>query len=196
MRPIIFSLFLLLSTTGLQWTTTAPKKWVIQSGCSLKVDGSTNVNNFSCAIANYSKPDTIQVTSISQIVLLNGQIRLDVANFDCHNSIMTADLRKTLKAKEFPGLTIRFISMNRYPDAYLKNDVTKGTVIIELAGVSKRFDVNYRVISAENKNITLEGSQKVTFTDFNLTPPRKMGGLIRTKDELSVVFNLRLKELD
>lgn len=196
MRAITFYLFLLLSITGLHWVSTAPKKWVIQSGCSLRVDGSTNINNFSCAIGNYNTPDTIQVTNITQMVLLNGNMRLSVENFDCHNSIMTADLRKTLKSKEFPKLVIRFVSMNRYPDAYLRNDITKGTVVIELAGVSRRYDVNYRVISAENRNITLEGSQQVTFSDFNLTPPRKMGGLIKTKNELSVVFTLHLRELD
>src|SRR6187455_3394413 len=77
-------------------------KWVIINGCSLKVDGSTNVNNFSCAITNYSKPDTILVTkTANQPVLLNGIIKLDIQNFDCHNSFMTADLRKTLKAKEY-----------------------------------------------------------------------------------------------
>src|SRR5687768_1368454 len=78
-------------------------RWVIIKGCSLKVDGSTNVNNFSCSIANYSKPDTIVVTrSGNQAVALSGKIKLDVQNFDCHNAMMTADLRKTLKAKAHP----------------------------------------------------------------------------------------------
>jgi hypothetical protein len=171
-------------------------RWVIINGCSLKVDGSTNVNNFSCAISNYNKPDTILVTRNVSPVLLNGNIQLDVQNFDCHNGIMTADLRKTLKAKEFPKLVIRFLNISRYPDADARQAVTKGAVFIELAGVSRRFDVDYKVVSADNNYINLVGSRVVNFSDFNLTPPRKLGGMIRTKNELSVEFNLRLKVLN
>jgi len=171
-------------------------RWVIINGCSLKVDGSTNVNNFSCAISNYNKPDTILVTRNVSPVLLNGNIQLDVQNFDCHNGIMTADLRKTLKAKEFPKLVIRFLNISRYPDADARQPITKGAVFIELAGVARRFDVDYKVVSSENNYINLVGSRVVNFSDFNLTPPRKLGGMIRTKNELSVEFNLRLKVLN
>ena len=171
-------------------------RWVIVNGCSLKVDGSTNVNSFSCAISNYNKPDTIWVNRNVSPVQLNGNIQLDVQHFDCHNGIMTADLRKTLKAKEFPKLVIRFLNISRYPDGDIKQGLTKGSVFIELAGVSHRFDVDYKVVSADNNYINLVGTRVVNFSDFNLTPPRKLGGMIRTKNELNVEFNLRLKVLN
>ena len=129
-------------------------------------------------------------------MLLSGNIQLDVQNFDCHNGIMTADLRKTLKAKEHPKLVIRFLNISRYPDTDVRQSITKGAVFIELAGVSKRFDVDYKVVSADNNYINLVGSRVVNFSDFNLTPPRKLGGMIRTKNELSVEFNLRIKVIN
>lgn len=169
-------------------------KWVISNGCSLKVNGSTNVNQFSCVIENYSRPDTITATSaVNQAVKLSGNIQLDVKNFDCHNSIMTADLRKTLKYKEHPKLMIFFINMNQYPDKGKWG--LKGSVLIVLAGVSKHFDVDYKLVAADKTMMILEGSRKVNFSDFNLTPPRKLGGMIRTNNELDVIFNLRLKVL-
>jgi hypothetical protein len=104
---------------------------------------------------------------------------------------MTADLRKTLKHKEHPKLMIFFINMNQYPEQGKWG--LKGSVLIVLAGVSKHFDVDYKLVSAEKGLITLEGSRQVRFSDFNLTPPRKLGGMIRTANELDVVFNLKLK---
>ena len=109
---------------------------------------------------------------------------------------MTADLRKTLKAKEFPKLIIRFINISQYPEASTRNANTKGAVVIELAGVSKRIDVDYKVVSAEGNYINLIGSQKVHFSDFKITPPSRLGGMIRTNNEISVVFDLRIKVLD
>jgi hypothetical protein len=109
--------------------------------------------------------------------------------------MMTADLRKTLKVKEYPKLIIRLISINKYPEPG-KQDVTKGIVMIELAGVSKRFEVDYKILPTERTSINLVGSRNVNFSDFNITPPRKLGGMIRTNNELSVVFNLRMKVID
>lgn len=191
--------YLILVLTGLsfQGEKNIVKKWVIAKGCSLKVDGTTNVNSFSCIISNYSKPDTILAARGDlQAVGLNGNIKLDIQNFNCHNPVMTADLRKTLKAKEFPKLTIRFISISQYPETSTRHTSSKGVVVIELAGVSKRIDVDYKVVSAEGNYINLIGSQKVRFSDFKITPPSRLGGMIRTNNEISVVFDLRIKVLD
>jgi hypothetical protein len=190
-KKLLYILMIFL-VFGFQDKGTTITKWVISSGCSLKVNGSTNVNNFSCVIENYNRPDTITtVSSNNQPVKLSGNIQLDVQNFDCHNPIMTADLRKTLKHKAHPKMMIFFVNMNQYPEPGKWG--IKGSVLIVLAGVSKHFDVDYKIISLEKGYINLEGSRKVNFSDFNLTPPRKLGGMIKTNNELSVVFNLKMK---
>lgn len=79
MRNWLLYLFMIFIGLSFQGNKAAVTKWVIMAGCSLKVDGSTNVNNFSCAITNYSKPDTISVTRSSNAgVFLGGNIQLDV----------------------------------------------------------------------------------------------------------------------
>lgn len=169
-------------------------KWVITSGCSLKVAGTTNVNKFTCTILNYSNPDTLTFCGNSAApVKVTGGIALDVQNFDCANSMITRDLRKTLKAKEFPKLGIKFINLNKYPDFDGKPEEVNGQVVISLAGVSKQYVVNYKVISEGGKSLILIGSQDVSFSDFNLSPPKKVGGMIKTNNKLHVEFNLRLK---
>jgi hypothetical protein len=187
-------LYLFIFISAFQGNKSTVTKWVIMSGCYLKVDGSTNINKFSCAITNYSIPDTILVGRNTKPLPLNGNIRLDVQNFDCHNIIMTADLRKTLKASTFPKLVIRFLSINKYPDIAGK-EIIKGMVNIELAGVSKQFDVDYTVASADKSVINLIGTRRVNFSDFSITPPRKLGGMIKTNNELDVMFNIRMKVL-
>lgn len=187
----IFLLFAGFRTGGISYT-----KWVVMKGCSLRVDGKTNVNSFSCEIAGYDTPDTILVARQSAAPLkLQGQIGLSVQNFDCHNSIMTSDLRKTLKAKEFPRLNIRFLTLGRYPDENSKDALMKGWVVIELAGVSRQVEVNYKVVSANRSQINLVGTQKILFSDFNIKPPSKIGGMIKTQNQLEVVFDLRVKVL-
>lgn len=173
-------------------------KWVITNGCSLKVAGTTNINKFTCTIFNYSTPDTLSVyrNNSALPVRVKGAVALDVQNFDCQNSMITKDLRKTLKAKEFPKLMIRFITLSKYPDFDGKTESVKGFVSISLAGVSKQYEVNYKVISQGEKSLILIGTQDVNFSDFELTPPKKAAGMIKTNNLLQVEFNLKLKVLD
>jgi hypothetical protein len=174
-------------------------KWVIQKGGSLKVDGSTNVNQFSCAITNYSTPDTLMVyrnANPKDIVLpFQGDINLDIVKFDCHNPMMTNDLRKTLKAKEYPVMVIKFLSLSKMPELKTTQESITGLVDIELAGTTKRYDVSYTFSVDEQKQVHLIGNRAVTFSDFHLKPPRRLGGMIQAKDKLDVEFRLTLKQL-
>lgn len=174
------------------------EKWVALQDCSLQVNGSTNVNRFSCVIQGYENRDTLicyKTTGKNTAVVMSGVLRLPVFNFNCSSSIMTSDLRKTLKAKAFPDMVIRFISLSRYPEQGTDQPSIGGIINIELAGVSKRYEVNYHIFTDEEQLIHLAGNQKLRFSDFNLPPPQKMGGLIKADDELNVGFQIRFKVL-
>lgn len=174
-------------------------KWVIIKGGILSVIGNTNVNNFNCDISNYANPDTIIIykNSIDKMgVRMLGNINLDVGSFDCHHAVMTNDLRKTLKVKEFPKLGIKFLSLSKFPDLNIRQDILKGMVEIKLAGVIKRFEVSYKLSMDGNDIIHLVGNQDINFTDFGITPPRKVGGMIKTNNKLAVEFRLKFKTIN
>ncbi len=173
-------------------------RWLVLKGGSLQVIGSTNINKFTCSINGYSNADTITVyknTGDNESVPLKGILNLDVSLFDCRNPVMTGDLRKTLKSKEYPRLKIKFLNLNKFPDLGSQTDYITGNVDIELAGVIKRFEVNYKFYRDREKTIHLIGERDVNFSDFNLTPPRKLGGMIKTDNKLKVQFELGMKSL-
>lgn len=172
--------------------------WVISGGCSLKVVGSTNVNKFTCVIRNYISPDTLTFYKHKnkESMQIAGSMELEVRHFDCNNMVMTKDLRKALKAGDFPKLRIRFVSLNRYPRFNNQTDVIKGIVAIELAGITKQFDIDYKFTSEGNKAISLIGSKQLSFSDFNIIPPKKMGGLVQSNNKLNVEFNMKMRVLD
>ncbi len=169
--------------------------WVVMQGSSLSVNGTTNINSFQCDINNYNLPDTIALIKIQpkgQLLPMNGKLNLEIEAFDCHNRMMTADLRKTLKAKTYPILSVKFVSINGFPDFKNPSKIT-GVVDISLSGVNKRFEINYLFTGDEKQDVHLKGNQKIHFSDFNLTPPSKLGGVIKANDELLVEFRLNLK---
>jgi hypothetical protein len=172
-------------------------KWVLVKGSSLKVIGSTNVNKFVCEITDYSTPDTILVHEYLASKLIfpqRGMLNLDVTKFNCHNPMMTSDLCKTLRSKEFPMMKIQFVSLNKFPDINNPKETVTGQVNIGLAGMTRFFTVNYSIYK-EGNILHLIGRQQVLFSDFKLVPPRKLGGMIRTKEELQVEFHLTMKSI-
>lgn len=202
-KNILLLLLLHLSITGFvlpghSKSGGKSKKWVVSKNSSLRVNGSTNVNKFSCEIPAYDQTDTLTISKnkSDQEVVLSGSIELNVNSFDCHNSGMTKQLQKTLKENQFPVLHIRFLSLNRLPELTASEEKITGMVNIEIAGVSKHFEVNYQINQDDQKVIHLLGARAINFSDFNLVPPRKLGGMIKTKDELSVDFHLNIKTID
>jgi len=190
---------LLLGFNFISWnnkTLDLKAKWLVLKGGTLKVDGTTNLNSFSCLATTDPLSDTINIMMNSDsFILMKGNINLEIDGFDCHNSFMTSDLRKTLNATTYPVMKINFISLNRFPELKFLQESIKGWVNIELAGVTKKYEVNYKFSMDEQKTIHLIGDRSVNFSDFKLTPPKKLGGLIRTKDNLDVEFSLSLKSI-
>ncbi|MEJ5963208.1 YceI family protein [Pedobacter immunditicola] len=197
MKSLIF-LFLALTLTSFSKVhqlvaVNKSSKWVISENSSLVVNGSTNVNKFSCSIRQYPKTDTVLITDDQKSkVLLSGELNIDVKNFDCNNLIMTKQLRKTLKEDQFPTFQIRFLSLKETSFLKQKKDIVKGLVEIEIAGVTKRFEISYQ-LSKDKNTMLFTGRQPINFSDFKLVPPRKMGKLIQAKDQLVVVFLLKME---
>ena len=197
-KNYLYILLILVAGTSFLQAGHSKVKWLILKGATLNVAGSTNINTFSCIIPDYSIPDTLicyKNPGKELAIAMTGGVSLPIFSFDCHNNMMTADLRKTLKAKEFPKLNIHFISLRKFPELKTIPENITGMVYIELAGISKKFEVNYTISMDEQKVIHLVGKRSVNFSDFHITPPRKLGGIIQTKDKLDVEFHLRLKDI-
>jgi hypothetical protein len=171
-------------------------KWAVQKHGTLWVNGSSNVNNFTCSITGISEYDTITVFYDPQKSLaLRGAITMSILSFDCHNNIIRKDLRKTLKAEQYPTMIIRFLTLKTLPTLSTKAELVSGWVEVELAGVKKKFELIYSFMQSSPGIIRLNGGRKFNFSDFSLAPPQKFSGLIKIRDEFDVNFMLVLKTI-
>jgi len=170
-------------------------RWAVQNESTLTIQGKSNVNTFGCDAVRYNKPDTILCSPedpTSKLVTLKGSLEIGIDKFDCHNKILTSDLRKTLKADQYPTLTVKFLTLERSPLIESNKDCLRGWVEIDLAGTSRRFEINYTFAKSNSPYIQLNGKRTFNFSDFKLTPPRKLGGLIKVEDSFNVDFRLIL----
>lgn len=193
---IITALFTGASRLGKYPSSRNIVKWVVEKNSTLQVAGSSNVNNFTCNISEYAAKDTIIcIDAPSLPIKFSGDLQMDVQRFNCNSSMITKDLRKTLKADAYPKLNIRFLSLRSMPCLQNKTELIKGCLEVELAGVVKRLELNYAFTTIGAGYIKLQGSHSFSFSDFNLSPPRKLAGLIKIKDAFDVNFQLVLRRI-
>jgi hypothetical protein len=171
--------------------------WVVEKNSTLRIEGSSNISDFTCDINQYLNRDTLIYTrdAKSRILLFQrSSLTIDVSQFDCHHKYITADLRKILRSEEHPNLKIHFVSMEDF-EALHKTEQVKGVVDIELAGIRKRMEIIYTCIPKGERNMELNGSRNMYFSDFNLSPPRKLAGLIRINQQITVNFKLYFRKI-
>lgn len=141
----------------------------------VKINGSTNVSSFQ--FINSKFKNDRGAYSFSEKNLPN--IILKVSDFDCKNKIMVKDFQKILNSEKYPEMTIRFISLTKDQKNFL------AVVEVKMMNKSKRYNVRF-----EMENNQLTGRKNLKFSDFNIIPPKKMGGMIVVKDDLDLILSL------
>ncbi len=172
-------------------------KWAILPNSFITINGSSNVNTFGCEANGTFKAETLRgaVAKDGKTIEMKGSVTIAINQFDCNNRLLTNDLRKTLKADEHPQMVIRFLALERMPFCDGGEDFVSGKVIIELAGQRKPFELRYSFIKTAS-GYKLQGSRAFSFADFDLTPPKKIGGLVKVKDDFDVAFTLLLNNIN
>lgn len=167
--------------------------WIIDTESKLSIHGATNINRFTCTIESYTGHDTLHYFNnyaSSELQFASNRMIIPIQKFDCGSAQISKDFRNTLKSHLYPDLQIKFISLGG--NSLKANQKINGRMDITLAGVTKRYDVQFRT-HLENTDLILSGIHPVNFADFKLTAPEKLRGMIRVREELKVDFHLVLK---
>ncbi|MBC8004277.1 MAG: YceI family protein [Verrucomicrobia bacterium] len=185
---IIFSSLLFSPAKVTEW-------WVIEKSSNLCITGRSNIAPFQCDVVEYLKEDTIVLESHegSPLLGIKGGVEIDINRIDCHQRQLTNNLRKTLKADKNPILKISLVSIGNFRIEGRKN--VQGSVIIDLAGVSRKMQIDYEVETDADNNIHLVGIRQLLFSDFKLKAPNKLAGLVKVDDKLQIRFMLVLRAI-
>jgi len=194
MRILFHSLLLLIGLIVFHSSLSAQNcytEWQVDGNSVMRIEGTTNVNEFVCTSIEYDGGDVMREYCDAQGVhFLEGVVKMSASGFDCQHAVMSKDFRKTLNASEFPEIIIEFNNLEEDLN-YPAGTVFTGEVNITLSGVERTYNLTCRVLQDRNQRY-LKGSNEFKFTDFGIDPPKKFLGAIKVRNEVTVDFNLRL----
>ena len=162
----------------------------INDNCTnfIVISGQSNVNRFSF---KYTSSSSDLANSHFYPSLFQGnEIKIPVREFEPSNPLMYNDFLTHLHEHQYPDITIKF------SDLGLNNVIIPFTdsmheVMITIAGVTRDYNIDC-IIQNCGTHYILRGSKIVRLTDFHITPPEKLTGLVKVKDEITVSFGIIL----
>ncbi len=156
----------------------------------LYIKGTSNINTFTCVYdaATLSRKVPVKFTKNNNTMhFKNVKMQLENKGFNCGNRGINNDLHDLLQTKKYPNIHFELLSTTKMRadiDAY---------VAIEIAGIKKQYKVP---VQTNGELAPLEGVLCVNITDFGLTPPTKMMGMIVVREDIEIVFGFDLKVHD
>ncbi|MCC9165835.1 YceI family protein [Pontibacter harenae] len=160
-------------------------EFVVVRGEKVRVQANTSIGSINCTYSSAGKRDTL---FLNKAILKQDRlsIAIPVKKFSCGNILLNKDFQHTLNAQNHPFVQVDVLELNKH-----KNTIT-GTLLLMLAGKSKVLkDVSFYVIT-NSKAQTLATDLCLSFTDFELATPKKMGGMVKVDDDLQISVELQL----
>lgn len=145
------------------------------------IEGSTSVGDFSCTY-ELDQRDTVKIYSLPT-ESTSVAYTIPSSSFECYNFLLNRDFKKTIKAKEHKEIKVKLSGFRKKGNYYLCN------LELQLAGKDKLYeDTLLKILGKE-----LTGSLVVKFPDFDLTPPKKLGGLVKVKEDIKISVALTMQ---
>src|SRR5690625_643483 len=175
----VFSLLILLITfVGFTTDTEKDSSLQLTSG-KFTVKGKTSIGKFECDYKLKTK-DTLFFNQEKGFAY-----HVPVVDFKCGNFLLNKDFRKTLKHKEFPEVYFKLLHLKPKTEKEYNFDL-----YLKIAGKEK-FIKN---LVLKEKHHKLKGNVDLKFSDFDLTPPKKLGGAIKIEEEINLAIELKIKK--
>mgnify|MGYP001365093456 CR=1 FL=1 len=164
------------------------------TGCVnfLVINGESNINKFSFSYMTplLARSDNASKGAEDERI----DFKIPVHRFNPDDLRMYDDFLTLMKAREYPYILISLLSANSNRE--ISSGISRDERIsVTIAGVTREYTVNCTLDHC-NEDLVLSGMQTVNLTDFGLTPPVRLSGIIKVKNEISVRFGFILNFTD
>jgi len=169
----------------------------VRPGSTLSIDGSSNFRNWSCKAATFEAHIDVDTTFAARDarqplteIVRQVSVKVAVRDFHCGNSAMENNLYKALKADD-PSTQSNIVGVfSAVHGAAGQGPTFETEGSITVAGVEKSVRVHIAVERLADGTIKAQGGVPLLMTDFSVKPPTGLFGLIRSRNEIVVKFDL------
>ena len=181
--------------------TAAAQTSILALGTASKVTvaGGSNVHDWACSgntfdagielvAASFTEPLSGVAKPIGKVV-----VSIPTKSVKCGKDKMDENMYKALKADQFPTIKYELTSYKLDPSKTTATSfvaLTQGELTV--AGTTAKVEIPVTATRKEGGQIVGEGTLKMLMTDVGIKPPTALLGTMRTKNEITISFQVLL----
>ena len=184
----------------------------------LVMEGSSNVTDWRCSGTSLEAEATVAATieKINDVIdrIEDGNIgvwmsdpsqgsfpapsfrlRVPIRTLRCGNSVMERDMNRALKSGQYPTIDFRLVELRSGVQHDIDRNVYRARIAGELVLAGSRREV-VLVVTAQRiarDRFRVRAELPLRMTDFGITPPTALFGMVKAGDELVVRFDMMLQ---
>jgi hypothetical protein len=194
----LLAVILVLAPAAVAWRRADDSTLALQPGSRLWIEGTSTVRAFRCTADSIEArvattgPGAVGALMTGAKAVLGAELRVPVARLECRNGTMNAHMLKALKAAEHPVITFTVSSY----ETRKQGDAAEGSATGELVlgGVRKTITVVGAVSATPEGVLRIAGAHTLKMTEYGLKPPSLMMGTMKVREQVTVGFDLQLKD--
>jgi hypothetical protein len=217
MKPLVLIAVLLLAGTE---TVGAGSHTVLTAGepSRLVLDGSSNVTDWRCSGTSLNGELTVAapIEKINAVIdriedgnigvwmsdpsqgrfpTPNFRLRVPIETLRCGNAVMERDMNRALKADDHPTIEFRFTQLKSGIEHDIDANTYRARIAGELvlAGSKRSVELTITAQRTAPDRFRIKAELPLRMTDFGITPPSALFGMVRAKNELVVRFDMTLQ---
>ncbi|GEO03598.1 hypothetical protein AAE02nite_12620 [Adhaeribacter aerolatus] len=160
----------------------AKEAYLVVRGERITVQASTSLGDINCSYSENRPGDTLYLNrpiGPRERLVLN----LPVKEFACGNMLLNRDFQRTLKSGDHPLVQVEVLELVQNGPHFL------GKLRLQVAGKNQVLrGVDFRRQAGQKLSTKL----CLSFPDYELSTPQKLGGLVKVEEELQVTVELLL----
>jgi hypothetical protein len=189
---------------------------VASAGSQLTLDGSSNVRDWRCSGATLDG----RMEVAAPLAQINGiidriedgdvarldpraasfpqptfRLRVPVQSLRCGNRQMERDMYRALRAEANPVIDFEFRELVGGVAHDIDGNSYRATIsgVLRLAGTERAVQVPVDAVRVGRDRFRLRARLPLRMTDFRITPPTALFGMVKAKNDLVVTFDLYLQ---
>ena len=187
MKSTIKTILTTMVLFALSLTANAQKAYTLDAKTSFEVDGTSTMHDWEMKSASRTGSANLTVTDSKLVDINSIDITLPVESIKSEKSSMDKVAYEALKTDKFKNIKYVLKSADKV------NETTWNLVgTYTIAGVSKELKTQVKT-TVTATGVNLQGSNKITFSQFGMKSPTAMFGAIKTGEDLTVKFNINFK---
>ncbi|RKR09362.1 YceI-like domain-containing protein [Flavobacterium sp. 90] len=181
-KPILLTI--IFTTMALQ--TNAQKNYTVNTKSTFEVAGTSTVHDWVMKSTEGAGTANLTVKDSKLAGLNSLTITLPAESLKSNKTSMDQVAYEALDTETHQTIEYVLKSAEKINETIW---VLTGTYTI--AGISKEYKTQVRV-TTDNGTFILQGSNQITFGDFEMTPPKAALGVVKTGKDLTLIFNIIL----